>query len=151
MKRLLGSFTGTRRRESLKTVTWLLFFVISVLSLALVSGCGGGGGGGYGGGGGNNGGGGQLSTISGTLMSKITGQPLVGITVGIQGTNAGNVSDGNGNFQIANVAVGQQTLVFLDALGNQEATDTLAIVGPNDNLGTLTLNIEGNPPTKPGL
>jgi hypothetical protein len=38
--------------------------------------------------------------INGTVTDAETGEPLIGVTIGVKGTNVGTVSDANGNFTI---------------------------------------------------
>lgn len=142
---------GRHVRSNVRKAPGALFCaLLSILSLSLLAGCGGGGGGGGGAQGNGGGGNPQQSTVTGTLTSQVTGQPLYQVTVSVQGTALSAVTDSNGNFSIANVPTGQQTLAFAVG-GNQEATAAETIAGANDNLGTITLNMEGNPPPPPGV
>lgn len=42
-------------------------------------------------------------TVRGTVTDQSTGQPLIGVSVGIKGTSTGVMTDLKGNFQLANV------------------------------------------------
>src|SRR6056300_683308 len=45
-------------------------------------------------------------SISGTITDADTGEPLLGVTVLVQGTNKGTVSDFDGNYTIKNLDTG---------------------------------------------
>jgi hypothetical protein len=49
-------------------------------------------------------------TIKGRIVEQVTKLPLVGVSVVIEGTNIGTVSDQSGYYKIANVPIGRQTL-----------------------------------------
>ena len=49
-------------------------------------------------------------SISGTITDADTGEPLLGVTVLVQGTNKGTVSDFDGNYLIQNVDSGEYVL-----------------------------------------
>ncbi|GAA4313351.1 SusC/RagA family TonB-linked outer membrane protein [Compostibacter hankyongensis] len=53
----------------------------------------------------------QTRAISGKVTSSDDGQPVVGATVVIKGTNKGTATDGEGNYSI-DIPEGNQTLVF---------------------------------------
>jgi TonB-linked SusC/RagA family outer membrane protein len=55
---------------------------------------------------------GQSKTISGTVTEKISGQPLAGVNVVIQGTTTGSVTDFDGNYSINTDGSGNNQLVF---------------------------------------
>lgn len=52
----------------------------------------------------------QQNEVSGTITDSITGEPLIGINIFIEGTTTGTVSDISGNYSIN--ATAQQVLVF---------------------------------------
>ncbi len=52
----------------------------------------------------------QSGKITGTLTDAETGEPLIGATVGIQGTTKGAITDIDGNYLMLNVAPGSYTL-----------------------------------------
>ena len=55
---------------------------------------------------------GQTKTISGTVTEKISGQPLPGVNVVIQGTSTGSVTDFDGNYTINADGFENSQLVF---------------------------------------
>ncbi len=55
---------------------------------------------------------GQSKTISGTVTEKISGQPLPGVNVVIQGTTTGSVTDFDGNYSIDTDGSENNQLVF---------------------------------------
>ena len=52
----------------------------------------------------------QSGKITGTLTDADSGEPLIGATVGIQGTTKGAITDIDGNYLMLNVAPGSYTL-----------------------------------------
>ena len=52
------------------------------------------------------------SQITGTVTDKANGEPLIGVTVAVQGTSLGAISDVDGRYTILNVPVGTYTIVF---------------------------------------
>lgn len=54
----------------------------------------------------------QVGTISGRIVSKMTKQPLPGVTVRVLNTQLGAISQSNGNFRIENVPIGNQQIQF---------------------------------------
>ncbi|MEW6412396.1 MAG: TonB-dependent receptor [Candidatus Zixiibacteriota bacterium] len=55
---------------------------------------------------------GKTSTITGRIVEEQTGEGLIGVTVMIEGTSQGAITDMDGNFRIKNVATGTYTLVI---------------------------------------
>lgn len=53
----------------------------------------------------------QISNVSGIVTSTDDGQPVVGATVTVKGTNARTVTDQNGRFTVQNVPNGAKTVV----------------------------------------
>ncbi len=49
-------------------------------------------------------------SISGTITDQDTGEPLLGVTVLVQGTNKGTVSDFDGNYLINGLDTGDYVL-----------------------------------------
>ena len=49
---------------------------------------------------------GEYGTISGTILNKESGEPIVGVTIMIAGTSIGTYSDLNGNYMIRKAPVG---------------------------------------------
>lgn len=53
----------------------------------------------------------QNITVTGTVTSKTDGEPLIGATIRVQGTNQGTAADIDGNYTLSNVAK-NATLIF---------------------------------------
>ena len=64
----------------------------------------------------------QTKTVRGTVLDE-TGEPLIGVSVVVKGTNTGTITDFNGNFSI-NLPVGKNVLV-LSYIGYKEQTVTV--------------------------
>ena len=54
----------------------------------------------------------EFGKISGSLMEKDTGEPMIGVTVYVVGTELGAVTDLDGKYMIRNVPLGTYTLKF---------------------------------------
>ena len=60
--------------------------------------------------------GGVTGKITGEMTDAETGEPMIGVTVAVQGTNLGAITDLDGMYNILNVPVGTYTLV-ISAIG----------------------------------
>jgi TonB-dependent starch-binding outer membrane protein SusC len=67
-------------------------------------------------------------TITGTVRSAVTNQPLPGVQVVVRGTQRGSLTDTEGRFVVPNVAAGPQT-VDASLIGFQRGSETVAVVG----------------------
>lgn len=54
----------------------------------------------------------QTGTVAGTVTDSTTGDPLPGVNVAVVGTQQGGSTGSSGQFEIADVPVGEQTLAF---------------------------------------
>ena len=52
----------------------------------------------------------KTQTISGTVIDRVTRQPVIGASVSINGTQQGAVSDASGKFSILNVNIGHRSV-----------------------------------------
>ena len=83
--------------------------------------------------------------ISGTTVDAQTGDPLVGATIVLEGTNYGTICDLDGHFQIFNVPPGTYTVIVSD-LNYCTATRDTTIGEPEvlevtiDSISTLSYN-----------
>jgi len=76
----------------------------------------------------------QSGKITGTLLDADTKEPLIGATVGIQGTTKGAITDIDGNYLMLNVApgtyilearyIGYATVVVQDVIVRTDLTTT---------------------------
>ncbi|MEL0010588.1 MAG: carboxypeptidase-like regulatory domain-containing protein, partial [Bacteroidota bacterium] len=76
----------------------------------------------------------QSGKITGTLLDADTKEPLIGATVGIQGTTKGAITDVDGNYLMLNVApgtyilearyIGYATVVVQDVIVRTDLTTT---------------------------
>src|SRR2546422_366105 len=67
----------------------------------------------------------QTKTLQGTVISKVTGQPLAGVTIQINGSNNNSVSDANGNFSIGVHAGAVLTISYVGYITQQLVSDSL--------------------------
>lgn len=68
----------------------------------------------------------QNVTVSGKVFDATNGQPLVGVSVGVQGTSTGTQSDVNGNYKISAANNAQLTFTYVGYV-----TQTLTASGAN--------------------
>ncbi|WP_035567834.1 TonB-dependent receptor [Hymenobacter sp. IS2118] len=66
------------------------------------------------------------ATLRGSVADSLSGQPLVGVSVGLQGQPGGTATDALGNFRLAGVAPGTYTLL-VSALGYRSATQAVTL------------------------
>lgn len=78
----------------------------------------------------------SAQSVSGTLIDGLTGEPLIGASVIVDGTGTGTVTDVNGNFILNNVAEG--TTLLMNYLGYQEKMIT--VTGANMAFGPIGLS-----------
>src|SRR5690606_3403909 len=80
----------------------------------------------------------RQGTISGTVRSSETGEPLSGVQVVLDGTNRGTLSASNGSYSLADVPVGTYTIVAR-MLGYREVrqTDVQVVSGQAINVNIL--------------
>lgn len=67
------------------------------------------------------------STITGTVKDQL-GEPLLGVSVIVKGTNQGSVTDFNGTYTITNVAEGNQVL-HVSFVGYKEVSKKVNVTG----------------------
>ena len=67
-----------------------------------------------------------LATLRGTVADSLSGQPLVGVSVGLQGRPGGTATDALGNFRLAGLAPGTY-LVRVGALGYRSAAQAVTV------------------------
>lgn len=80
----------------------------------------------------------QTGKIIGKVIDKTTGETLIGLTVGIDGTTKGAATDIEGRFQIANIAPGKYNISFR-YLGYQtkNVTGVEVVDGQSTNLDVI--------------
>ena len=81
------------------------------------------------------------SRISGEVIDIETQQPIPFVSIWLEGTTAGTISDENGNYEINNIAVGRYTL-SAKMIGYEQATFTDITVVPKR---TTIINISLQP------
>ena len=67
-----------------------------------------------------------LATLRGTVADSLSGQPLVGVSVGLQGQPGGTATDALGNFRLAGLAPGTY-LVRVGALGYRSVAQAVTV------------------------
>lgn len=82
----------------------------------------------------------QTGSITGKIIDPDTNEPLIGVTVLVEGTNKGEITDLNGSFTILNVPVGPQTL-RLKYVGYEETTVNAVVTeGQTVSVGEVLLH-----------
>ncbi|WP_094123013.1 TonB-dependent receptor [Hymenobacter lapidarius] len=66
------------------------------------------------------------ATLRGSVADSLSGQPLAGVSVGLQGQSGGTATDALGNFRLAGVAPGTYTL-RVGALGYRGASQAVTL------------------------
>jgi TonB-linked SusC/RagA family outer membrane protein len=89
----------------------------------------------------------QRGSITGTVVDQATQQPLVGVQVGVAGTQLGNTTDQQGRFTIANVSAGSHELQA-SLLGYSAVTRTVTVpaggsVSVDFQLSQSAISVEG--------
>jgi TonB-dependent receptor len=79
--------------------------------------------------------------ITGTITDAVTGEPLIGASVAVQGTSVGAATDLEGKYVLYDLSAGTHTLKFR-YLGYQDQTKTDAEVSANE---TLVINVQMSP------
>lgn len=79
--------------------------------------------------------------INGKVIDAHTGEPMIGASLYIEGTNVGTFSDVDGNFSIANLGEGTHTLI-LSYLGFKDRTLTFSIEESDGLLAEIGLTMQ---------
>jgi outer membrane receptor for ferrienterochelin and colicin len=81
----------------------------------------------------------NTGNVAGRVTDRKTGEPLIGASVVVEGTELGNATDLNGQYLIINVPPGKYTLVSsYTGYNDQKVTDVLVI---QDNTATVDFNL----------
>ncbi len=81
----------------------------------------------------------NTGAIQGKVLNQTDGEPLTGVSIQVQGSSQGAVTDIQGNFQISNLNSGLQTLIF-SFVGYRRYTTTVQVIaGRTSNLGNVSL------------
>ncbi len=83
----------------------------------------------------------QTGTVTGTVTSSGTGEPLAGVQVSIEGTGLGTLTQANGRYLILQVPAGEQT-VRADLIGYGTVTQTVTVVAGQGTTVNLRLESE---------
>ncbi len=84
---------------------------------------------------------GQSVSLSGTLLDKLTREPIIGATVMVEGTGSGTTSDFDGNFKLANLKVGPAKLV-ISYVGYKKIVSDLTLEGGENKIPSIQLEEE---------
>ncbi len=84
----------------------------------------------------------QRGTIRGTVVDALTGTPLVGTTIVIEGTTTGTVADAEGGFVISNITPGRVTITAR-YLGYEVFRQAVTVEAGGDITLRIPLNSEG--------
>lgn len=80
----------------------------------------------------------QTGSITGQVNDQETGEPLIGATVLVQGTNNGTITDLDGRFTLGKVDNGDITLL-INFVGYAEIKKELTVNGATQDLGVINL------------
>lgn len=81
----------------------------------------------------------QTGTVVGTVMDGETGLSLSGVTVRVEGTDVGAISNPTGRFAVRGIPAGSHTLLF-EYLGYGSVTERIRVTG-----GITTVRVELSP------
>lgn len=82
----------------------------------------------------------NLVTVSGQVIEKATGQPLVGVSVRVKGGTTGVVSDANGSYKIQVPANGSLLFTSIGYGDVEESVGNRTTISPQLESGDKTLN-----------
>ena len=83
------------------------------------------------------------STMGGSVIDKLTGEPLVGVEVSIEGAGLKTYTDFDGNFSFEGLTPGKYTIsAFLISYQNNQ-TQSVTVIGGTTNLLNLKLDSVG--------
>ena len=80
----------------------------------------------------------SLGTLRGTVADSLSGQPLVGVSVGLQGQPGGTATDALGTFRLAGLAPGSYT-VRVGALGYRGAAQAVTVAAGETRTVSFTI------------
>jgi len=83
----------------------------------------------------------QTGTVSGTVVDSVTSNPLPGANVVVEGTDIGAATGSDGEFRLANVPVGEQTL-NVSFVGYQQKTQAVQVQENSTNTIRIQLASE---------
>ncbi len=79
-------------------------------------------------------------TITGTVLDSETGEPLIGASVLLEGTNQGVATDFDGMFELTDVEKGEQSLL-ISYTGYSELRQAVTVADGSNDLGKVMLNV----------
>ncbi len=82
----------------------------------------------------------QTGTIKGTVLEDGTNEPLIGATVVVKGTSKGATTDIEGNFALAGVDAGSQTIVISYVGYDNKEMVVKVVDGQTTELGKITIS-----------
>lgn len=80
----------------------------------------------------------STATLRGTVADSLSGQPLAGVSVGLQGQSGGTATDALGNFRLAGVVPGTYTL-RVGALGYRGASQAVTVTAGESRTVPFTI------------
>ena len=86
----------------------------------------------------------NTGTVSGKVTDKQNGEPLVGATVSLKGSNAYVVTDNNGSFTLTNVKSGKNTII-ISYTGFAEMVQTVTVSGGATANADAMLSLSNRP------
>lgn len=86
----------------------------------------------------------NTGTVSGKVTDKQNGEPLIGATVSVKGTNAYVVTDNNGSFTLTNVKSGKNTII-ISYTGFAEMVQIVTVSGGATANADAMLSVSNRP------
>ncbi len=86
----------------------------------------------------------NTGTVSGKVTDKQTGEPLVGATVTVRGSNASTATDNNGSFTLSNLKTGKNTVV-ISYVGFADMVQTVTVTGGATATADAILAVSNRP------
>ncbi len=82
--------------------------------------------------------------ITGKVMDKITGEPLVGATVTLRGSNASTITDNNGSFTLSNLKAGKGNIV-ISYVGYADMVQGVTISSGGSETADVVMTVSNRP------
>ncbi len=82
--------------------------------------------------------------ITGKVTDKLSGEPLVGATVTLRGSNASTITDNNGTYTLSNLKAGKGTLV-ISYVGYGDMVQAVTITSAGAEIADVVMTVSNRP------